>query len=192
MLSRLTARAAAGASRPAVRGFACLSIHVNYGALQTSIDDLRTMFEQVGNVWDVRLIQSMATGRLAGRAVVMFSDGAYEPGDSPDEPPILPPPTSEEIQAVTAMVNNAVGRFNMTMVNGTQIFIHRTRSGPSQAHEWSEGHQFRSEWAKLQNHEKLFPVNPFHENKRPGDDYREGFVTGFELGLKDGSKNPQK
>ncbi|KAJ2351592.1 hypothetical protein IWW50_002366 [Coemansia erecta] len=192
MLACLNARVAAFAKRPAARGFACLSVHVKYDLIETTLDDLRAVFEQVGNVWEIRPIQSTQSGRLLGRTVVMFYEGAYWPGASPDEPPTLSPPTSEEIQAVTAVVENAVSRFDRTLVNNAQIDVHRTKSGPSQLHKWYENLQYRGEWAKTQHHKNLFPVNPFFDHKPPEDDYHKGFVAGFKLGLKDGSKNPRK
>ncbi|KAJ2849456.1 hypothetical protein IWW36_002617 [Coemansia brasiliensis] len=185
----LAARAVAQCQRPAARSFACLSVQVNYGSLETTKADLQTLFEKVGNVWDVRLIESHNTKRLLGRALVRFYSGEFTPGETPEMPPELPPPTDGEIQAVTETVNNAVSQFNKAVLNGIQIRVTRTAADHLQLHRWYERHQNAQ---KTNKHAGIFPVNPFIEYPRQVDDYQQGFVTGFKLGLKDGSRNPKK
>ncbi|KAJ2453168.1 hypothetical protein EV183_002415 [Coemansia sp. RSA 2336] len=186
---RLAARAVAQGRRTAARSFACLSVHVNYGSLETTKADLQTLFEKVGKVWDVRLLESHSSKRLLGRAVVRFYSGDFTPGNTPEAPPDLPAPTDGEIQAVTETVDNAISQFNKATLNGVQISVSRTAADPQQLHRWYERHKNAPNRDK---HAGLFPANPFFGHPRQVDDYQQGFITGFKLGLKDGSRNPKK
>ncbi|KAJ1728828.1 hypothetical protein LPJ61_003828 [Coemansia biformis] len=179
----------AGAGR---RGLACLSVYVNYGTHETTVSDLRALFEQVGSVWDVTPAESGASGRQQTRALVRFYAGEHQPGDSPGAPPQLPPPSDAEIAAVTKAADDAVGRFDRSMLNGAQIFVRKASSSPWQLHVWYENRQAAEETARHRPRPEIFPVNPFHEHARQEDDYQKGFMAGFRLGLKDGSQGPNK
>ncbi|KAJ2626148.1 hypothetical protein H4R22_004931, partial [Coemansia sp. RSA 1290] len=174
----LVARVGARGQRITARSFACLSVHVNYGSLETTKADLQKLFEKVGKVWDVRLLESHNSKRLLGRAVVRFYNGDFTPGDTPETPPDLPAPTDSEIRAVTETVDNAISQFNKAMLNGVQISVSRTAADPQQLHQWYERHQ---NVPKRDKHAGIFPVNPFFGHPRQVDDYQQGFLTGFKL-----------
>ncbi|KAJ1849449.1 hypothetical protein LPJ70_000463 [Coemansia sp. RSA 2708] len=192
MYSCLTIVAAAKAARRTVRGLACLAVHVRYWAPETTAADLQAMFEQAGKVWDIQMIKSVKTGRPLGRALVRFYEGTYQPAATPDALPDLPPPSEDEIEAVTKTVDIAIGRFDRTTLHGSPIFVRRTSSGPSQLHQWYRQHDADFvDGPGDQLRANIFPVNPFHNQSRPTDDYHQGFMAGFKLGLKDGSSNPK-
>ncbi|KAI7824204.1 hypothetical protein BX661DRAFT_199790 [Kickxella alabastrina] len=154
-----------------------MSVNVSYGTLKTSTDNLRQAFEQVGKVWDIIPVESKITGRLLKQAIVRFYDGEYQPGSTPDAAPVLPPPTDSEVRNVSDTAKAAVDRLDRMEINGFRIRVTMPdNERPTQLHEW--------------RHNDLFPINPFAEPPRtPDDDYRQGFMTGFKLGLKDGSKS---
>ncbi|KAJ2836917.1 hypothetical protein J3B02_006462 [Coemansia erecta] len=167
-----------------------MSVEVAYGTVKTSKEDLRRIFEPVGKVWDVVIVQSSLTGRPLNRAIVRFYSGNYQPADIPDMAPVLPPPTKKEIREVEKMTRMAEAGLDRMVVNGVQIRVFLPDDNqPTQLHEWYEEMQakrIKEEKAKCKS---LFPINPFAEpHQDAGDDYRKGFMTGFKLGLKDGSK----
>ncbi|KAJ2082341.1 hypothetical protein H4R24_001646 [Coemansia sp. RSA 988] len=189
MWSRMAGAAAASIRRPGTRSFACLSVSVEYRTLRTTRADLQAMFEQVGKVWDVRLLESPMSGRLLERALVLFYDGEYQPGSASGAPPVLPPPCEAEIREVNRAVDHATGRFNNSTLNGVQISVRRTSGSPTQLHVWYENQSIDKAEGRPPLPD-IFPVNPFYELTQMGDDYQQGFMTGFKLGLKDGSKGP--
>ncbi|KAJ2795571.1 hypothetical protein H4R20_005835 [Coemansia guatemalensis] len=189
MWSRMAGVAAASTRRLGTRSFACLSVSVEYRTLRTTRADLLAMFEQVGKVWEVRLLESPMSGRLLERALVLFYDGDYQPANAPEARPVLPPPSDTEIREVTRAVDHAIARFNNSTLNGVQINVRRTGGSPTQLHVWYENQSIDKADGRPPLPD-IFPVNPFYELTRMGDDYQQGFMTGFKLGLKDGSKGP--
>ncbi|KAJ1938414.1 hypothetical protein EC988_007600 [Linderina pennispora] len=170
--------------RLGTRGLASLSVHVRYGTLKTTAADLKQHFEQYGSVWDVIPLESHVSGRLLQQAIVRFYVGEYTPGT----PPILPPPTQDEAEAVGLMVQKAISNGDGSALNGSKIRVRESYDdSPSQLHEWYENLQLEQENQKKTRRE-LFPVNPFHEPLELGDDYQRGFMIGYSLGLKDGTK----
>ncbi|KAI8322327.1 hypothetical protein GQ54DRAFT_317200 [Martensiomyces pterosporus] len=173
----------------AQRHFACLSVHVGYGTPRTSKADLKQTFEKYGKVWDVVPIESQASGRLLQQALVRFYEGEHAPGDTPDSAPTLPPPTAAEIKSVEGAVSMAIERLDGSELNGVKIRVRQAYDDrPTQLHEWYEDKHLDHAVEDTRPHKELFPVNPFHEPARLGDDYQRGFMAGFKLGLKDGSK----
>ncbi|KAJ2787756.1 hypothetical protein GGI15_000457 [Coemansia interrupta] len=190
MLVRLSTRAPPCLKQQGARGLACLSVNVDYGTLRTSKEDLWRTFQQVGKVWDVQIIESKLSGRVFKRAVVRFYDGEYQPGDMADSTPVLPPPTQDETRNVQKTVAEAVSRIDRTMLNGASLRVYAPRDNrPTQLHEWYEDVQALRSSKSRSQHTALFPINPFLKPPRnDDDDYRQGFLTGFKLGLKDGYK----
>ncbi|KAJ1956151.1 hypothetical protein GGI12_005382 [Dipsacomyces acuminosporus] len=175
----------------AQRTLACLSVHVRYGTLKTTAADLKQVFEVCGRVWDVVPIESRVSGRLVQQALVRFYAGEYTPSESPGAAPVLPPPTASEIRAVEAAVGTAIEKVDGTEINGVKIRVQKANDdSPNQLHQWYEEQQLLDQTAgyNTRPYKDLFPVNPFHEPARLGDDYQRGFMAGFKLGLKDGSK----
>ncbi|KAJ1890606.1 hypothetical protein LPJ66_007376 [Kickxella alabastrina] len=168
-----------------------MSVNVSYGTLKTSTDNLRQAFEQVGKVWDIIPVESKITGRLLKQAIVRFYDGEYQPGSTPDAAPVLPPPTESEVRNVSDTAKAAVDRLDRMEINGFRIRVTMPdNERPTQLHEWYEDMQVLQAAAVPRRHSDLFPINPFAEPPHtPDDDYRQGFMTGFKLGLKDGSKS---
>ncbi|KAJ2768901.1 hypothetical protein IWQ56_002758 [Coemansia nantahalensis] len=175
-------RAAAGR-----RGFACLSVYVNYGTHETTTSDLRALFEQVGSVWDVEPVEAGTHGRQLTRALVRFYAGDHELRDGPAA---LPPPSDAEMEAVSKAVDDAISRFDHTMLNGAQIFVVRADKSPWQLHRWLEGGRAAKQAHQARPRPDIFPVNPFYGPARRDDDYQRGFMAGFRLGLKDGAREP--
>ncbi|KAJ2705114.1 hypothetical protein FB645_002688 [Coemansia sp. IMI 203386] len=176
--------------RANTRHFACITVEVNYGTVKTSREDLRRTFEPIGKVWDVLIVQSTLTGKLLNRAIVRFYSGDYRPADMPDAAPVLPPPTEAEIREVEQTAKHAAEKLDRTMLNNAQIRVFFPKNQePTQLHEWYESVQASRAKEETEKCKSLFPINPFIEPHRDaGDDYRQGFMTGFKLGLKDGSK----
>ncbi|KAJ2718390.1 hypothetical protein GGI07_005780 [Coemansia sp. Benny D115] len=179
--------------RLAVRHLACASVIVDFKTVKTSINDLHRVFNQVGNVWDILPIESKLSGRPLYQAVVRFYDGKHYTGDTPDSAPVLPPPTDAESRRVAEMVDAAVLRLDRALINGFKIKVSPcNNNSPSQLHEWYEKMHLEKAKAHRKQQADLFPVNPFAEPPRlPDDDYQAGFMAGFKLGLKDGSKTRQ-
>ncbi|KAJ2622197.1 hypothetical protein GGI26_003492 [Coemansia sp. RSA 1358] len=118
------------------------------------------------------------TGLPLKQAIVRFYNGSYQPADSSDAPPVLPPPTEEEIRIVKNAVQDAINRFHRSMLNGVQIYAHHHfDDNPYQLHGCIKSQQI-----------ERFPVSPFRQPLQKGDDYQKGFMEGFKLGMIDGSK----
>ncbi|KAJ1949510.1 hypothetical protein FBU59_001112 [Linderina macrospora] len=172
------------AQRLGTRGFASLSVHVRYGTLKTTTADLQQHFEQYGSVWDVIPLESHISGRLLQQAVVRFYVGEYTRGT----PPTLPPPTQDEIETAKLMVQKAISHGDGSVLNGSKIRVRESYDdSPTQLHEWYENLQLEQDNERSRRRE-LFPINPFHEPLELGDDYQRGFMIGYSLGLKDGTK----
>lgn len=174
------------------RKLACLSVHVSYGTLKTSKEDLQEMFSKVGQIWDIVPVEAKVTGRLLKQSVVRFYDGNYELAEdgNPDSvPAYLPPPTAKEINAVREMVVGAIQQLDRADLNGVKIRVRESHEdSPRQLHEWYEDMAVRQERDKQRLPAEMFPINPFHRLPQKNDDYRQGFLAGFKLGLQDGSK----
>ncbi|KAJ2032792.1 hypothetical protein IWW57_000026 [Coemansia sp. S610] len=189
MLAHLLARHTARAPRRVARRFACLAVQVDYGTLRTSMDDLRGVFERAGKVWDIMPIHSKTPERILKRAIVRYYEGEFTPGSTPDSAPQLPPPTPEEISAVHATVRRALAELNQFELNGKRLRVRKSHSDdPRQLHEWYEDMQAAQEIESQREKHEIFPTSPFHKPARQDDDYQQGFMAGFNLGLKDGSK----
>ncbi|KAJ2461468.1 hypothetical protein GGF42_000170 [Coemansia sp. RSA 2424] len=189
MLAHLLTRHAGGVSHRASRRFACLAVQVDYGTLHTSLDDLRGVFERVGNVWDVLQVKSKSPGRILKMAIVRYYVGEYTPGSTPDAAPQLPPPTADEINEVKASVRRALAELNLFELNGKKLRVREYAvDDPSQLHEWYEDKLAAEEIASRRVEHEIFPTSPFHNYASKDDDYRQGFLAGFNLGMKDGSK----
>ncbi|KAJ1863516.1 hypothetical protein LPJ73_000506 [Coemansia sp. RSA 2703] len=167
-----------------------MSVNVDYGTLKTSKEDLWKVFQHVGKVWDVQIIESKLSGRVFKRAVVRFYDGEYQSGDISESAPVLPLPTEVETRNVQKIVDDAVSKLDRTTLNGVRLRVYAPRDNrPTQLHEWYEDMQSLKSSKSHSQHAALFPINPFLKPPRDGDDdYRQGFLTGFKLGLKDGYK----
>ncbi|KAJ2492299.1 hypothetical protein IWW37_001611 [Coemansia sp. RSA 2050] len=189
MLAHLLTRHTARAPRRVARQFACLAVQVDYGTLRTSMDDLRSVFERVGNVWDILPIHSKTPERILKRAIVRYYEGEFTPGSTPDSAPLLPPPTPEETGVLQATVRRALVELNQFELNGKRLRVRKAHSDdPRQLHEWYEDKQALQEIANQREAHEIFPTSPFHKPARQDDDYQQGFMAGFNLGLKDGSK----
>ncbi|KAJ2863648.1 hypothetical protein GGH94_003462 [Coemansia aciculifera] len=189
MFAHLLTRHTAGVSRRATRRFACLAVRVDYGTLHTSMDDLRGVFERVGSVWDVLPIESKAPGRILKSAIVRYYVGEFTPASTLDAAPLLPPPTPDEISEVKATVRKALAELNLFELNGKKLRVREFQiDDPNQLHEWYKDKQIEQEIANQRVKHEIFPTSPFHSPARKGDDYRQGFLAGFNLGMKDGSK----
>ncbi|KAJ2801938.1 hypothetical protein H4S07_004808 [Coemansia furcata] len=189
MFAHFLTRHTAVTSRRATRHLACLAVQVDYGTLRTSMDDLRAVFERVGNVWDVLPIESKTPDRILKLAIVRYYVGEFTPGDTPDAIPQLPPPTPDEIAEVKATVCKALAELNLFDLNGKKLRVRESQvDDPNQLHEWYEDKQVAQEIAKLRVKHEIFPTSPFYGHAQKDDDYRQGFLAGFNLGMKDGSR----
>ncbi|KAJ2678406.1 hypothetical protein GGI25_002391 [Coemansia spiralis] len=155
------------------------------------MDDIKRTFEQAGDVWDVIPLESKMTGLPLKQAIVRFYNGSYQPADSSDAPPVLPPPTEEEIRIVKNAVQDAINRFHRSMLNGVQIYAHHHfDDNPYQLHGWyEEKRRMQMLYSSIKSQQiERFPVSPFRQPLQKGDDYQKGFMEGFKLGMIDGSK----
>ncbi|KAJ2900452.1 hypothetical protein IWW38_000505 [Coemansia aciculifera] len=189
MLVNLLTRHAGGASRRYSRHFACLAVRVDYGTLRTSVDDLRGVFERIGGVWDILQEESKSPGRILKSAVVRYYVGEFTPGDTPDAAPQLPLPTPDEITMVKAVAQRAIDQLDGVVLNGKKLGVRKDGiDDPMQLHEWYEDKLAAEEAASRRVAHEMFPTSPFHGHSPKDDDYRQGFLAGFNLGMKDGSK----
>ncbi|KAJ2744742.1 hypothetical protein GGI20_002711 [Coemansia sp. BCRC 34301] len=153
------------------------------------MDDLRRVFGRVGSVWDVLQVESKSPGRMLKSAIVRYYAGEYTPGSTPNAAPLLPPPTPDEINEVKVTVSRALAELNLFELNGKKLRVRKSDvDDPNQLHEWYEDKLAAEDIVRRRVKHEIFPTNPFHGHAPKDDDYRQGFLAGYNLGMKDGSK----
>ncbi|KAJ2453167.1 hypothetical protein EV183_002414 [Coemansia sp. RSA 2336] len=167
-------RAIAGVARLQRRGLASTMLHVKNLPLSATEETVRGVFENYGNVHQVRLMEAPKDGDFRV-AFVQFYVGGEIP-KTYEEQAKLPGPTREEIEQCGECRRTVMDELDGFVLDGRKLEIRPTYNDQPDKIQYHAKHQVQR---------KRTP-RPLSETQRPAKDEITSYEKGYRDGFRDG------
>ncbi|KAJ1849450.1 hypothetical protein H4S02_012413 [Coemansia sp. RSA 2611] len=162
------------------RGLACVSLYVKGLPVQTADDELRSMFERFGPIYNTRVLPASPIDRYTVGFVKFY---AGELPDTVEKLAELPYPSQEEIETAKGCADEAISAFDGSQMHGVTLKVSPT------VKDMPDNIQFRARLQIRRDQDPEFAKNaPARERKSDSTPtYSGGYKDGYKDGYRDGA-----